>query len=141
MKNKTRIDRMKENWEIRQIRFQMLFDVIKSCAYVFVSLFVFLYITNPEWTLQKASVEDEIKRERAKLTIDLMQLKKYEDIIIGLDVLKAAYGEKDTAWIAPIEIRYREIIYSRIDEYTKKDAGRDSTRLKNVAEITKTLKQ
>lgn len=106
----------KEKWEIKEIKWNISFQWIKGIVYSAVSIFIFLYITNPDWILKKESVDDQIKRERAKLTLELMELENYEDIIIGLDIIKKAYGDSDTSWITPIELRYRQVIAERMNE-------------------------
>ena len=86
--------------EIKLTKRTLIFNIVKSiCVGVF-TVFVFVYITRPEWILRSETVKENLRREKAKLTIETLQLGKYEDVLLGLELINEAYGGDDTTFNA-----------------------------------------
>ena len=119
MDNKEELELKKLQCEIRDLNFKHIGNIIKAITFSIVSIFLFLYIQNPEWILKKQSLKDELKRERAELMIELIKLNNYEDIKLGLTIIKETYGDIDNDWINEIENEYKKLYKERIESQAK----------------------
>lgn len=86
--------------EIKTIRVNRLFTLVKIAALTIGSIILFISIQRPESILNRKMSEEEIGRERVKLVLDILENDENEDrVLFNLSLIKSAYPNTQTEWI------------------------------------------
>lgn len=86
-------------------KLRIILDISKAISLILGAIIVFWFIQQPESILNRASSQETIARERAKLMLEWIKEKDPEKQANALAVIKAAYGESGDSWIRNLEAR------------------------------------
>jgi hypothetical protein len=87
----------------RQTTLQLYVEVGKSILVFIAACLAFLLITRPDSLTNRTSSEDEMRRERARLVIELIKERDPEVVLAGLRAIRMSYPPADGEWIEQIE--------------------------------------
>jgi hypothetical protein len=87
----------------RQTALQLYVEVSKSIMLFVAASLAFLLITRPDSLTSRTSSEEEMRRERARLVIDVIKERDPEIVLAGLMVIRKSYPPADAEWIQEIE--------------------------------------
>ena len=130
----TKLEEEKLKEEIRGLKTNRIYDIIKGIALVLGALALFIMIQMPESVLNKKNSQETMNRERAKLILDVIHDNKdFENIVLELSVIGMAYPESDTIWLSDI----KNIYLTMLDKQNNSDilSSIDSTKNKRIVTV------